>query len=435
MNCSDPAGAFDFILPEDLIAQEPALRRDEARLLVVRPAGASQPPQVDGIVQVRDLPRFLARGDLLVVNDSRVLPARLRTRRQSGGDVELLLLAPEGAAGDVAAGDVAAGESAADEGLAGDETDVPWQALARPARRLRAGERLLLVGSGAELEIMSSPRDGRVLVRLPGGSLRDAAHRWGETPLPPYIRRPAADPVAERRRRLDAERYQTVYAAREGSVAAPTAGLHFTPELLRALTAAGVAVAGVTLHVGPGTFQPPTREQVERRRLHAESFHLPAATDAAVRRTRAQGGRVVAVGTTSLRVLETVHRLGLPPAAAEGDERKLAGGEREPVCTGRARRAGGGWEVRGTTRLFLQPGDRIGGADALLTNFHLPGSSLIMLVAALLGGTDRGDDGWRAVYEHAVRERLRFYSYGDAMLVLPASHRTGAAPGPEEDDA
>jgi len=238
--------------------------------------------------------------------------------------------------------------------------------------------------------------------------------------LPPYIRRDPAAPDAENRRARDRERYQTVYARSDAagvSVAAPTAGLHFDVALLDRLDAAGIEQARVTLHVGPGTFRPPIAAQIAAGRLHAEAFRFPATTAAALEACRARGGRVFAVGTTSLRVLETVSRLGLRADTAEGTVREFASDDRDPdpVFVGRAERLAGGWAVTGATRLFIQPPDSIAAADGLLTNFHLPGSSLLMLVAAFAG-----DEVWRQAYREAVTRRLRFYSYGDAMLIQPA---------------
>ncbi|MHB8079415.1 MAG: S-adenosylmethionine:tRNA ribosyltransferase-isomerase, partial [Candidatus Krumholzibacteriia bacterium] len=248
----------------------------------------------------------------------------------------------------------------------------------------------------------------------------------GELPLPPYIRRAGDDPELAARRARDRERYQTVFAGETGSVAAPTAGLHLEPAALDALRARGVTVEMVTLHVGPGTFRAPGPAELASGRLHAERFVCPPAVAAAARRARAGGGLVLAVGTTSLRVLETVRRLDLPadppPAPAAARERHWpaadAGrdGAGAPLFAGTASPGPDGWRVTGETRLFLRPPDPVGAADALLTNFHLPGSSLLMLVAAM-----GGDATWRTAYAHAVAERFRFYSYGDAMLLLPAA--------------
>lgn len=377
---------YTFKLPEHLIAQEPAERRGSSRLMLAVPGSGPV-----GEAMFRQLPDLLREGDLLVVNESRVLPARLATRRtDSGGKVEILLLAPRADA-------------------------RRWQAMARPARRLRPGQTLAVMPPNGDepaapplLTVEQRLADGTVEVSA-DQDLANLAESMGVMPLPPYIRREAGDVHAA----ADRERYQTVYARRDrggaGSVAAPTAGLHFSAAVLQGLEAAGVGRASVSLHVGPGTFQPPSSDQIAARRLHGEAFRLPAGTAAAVARTRAAGGRVVAVGTTSLRVLETAARLDLP---SQGGADRIWGGE--TGFTGTARFVDGAWEVAGTTRLFITPPDRVTAADGLLTNFHLPGSSLLMLVAALAG-----DPAWRRMYERAVAESMRFYSYGDCMLILP----------------
>lgn len=409
----DGSPDFQFELPPGLIAQEPAARRDASRLLLVGSGG-----RVAGEAAFAALPGLLRAGDLLVLNESRVLPARLWCRRpDTGGRVEVLLVEPVAFVGEGA-------QAVAEPGA--------WRAMARPARRLRPGVRLAVVGASppATLVVLARDEDGFVTV-APGGDgdgsavegLPELAGRCGQMPLPPYIRREAGGDPHEA---ADRERYQTVFAANEAaavrSVAAPTAGLHFTPAVLAALGEAGVRTARVRLHVGPGTFQPPTAAQVAARRLHAEWFELPAATAAAIAATRAAGGRVVAVGTTALRVLESVARLPLPAGAKDGCVWSPEGGVDGPAgyFTGEARREAGHWAVQGRTRLFIAPPDRVTAADGLLTNFHLPGSSLLMLVAALLDG-----EAWREVYREAVARGLRFYSYGDCMLALPGL--TGAA--------
>ena len=300
--------------------------------------------------------------------------------------------------------------------------------MARPARRLRAGLELRVTGgprqvrgesdgAGPVLRILAKRDEGHVLLAGdtdPG----QVAREWGVMPLPPYIRQDLDDGLAARQDARDRERYQTVYAVDDASgaasVAAPTAGLHFSPRTLARLQENGVQLARVTLHVGPGTFRPPTPEQIAARRLHREFFHLPAAVPEAVAATRSNGGRVIAVGTTSLRVLETAARLGLDRPGPAVRRFEATAADPDPIFTGTASRRNGFWEVSGQTRLFIRPPDRIEAVDGLLTNFHLPGSSLLMLVAALMGR-----ETWRGVYEHAVSEGLRFYSYGDCMLILP----------------
>jgi len=391
MSASSPAGPYDFDLPSDLIAQDPPDRRGDSRLLLVEPGG-----EVTGERVFRQLPEILRAGDLLVLNESRVLPARLLTvREDTGGQVEILLVRPVTA-------------------------DNTWLALARPGRRLRSGTRLVIsAGSGPDspvLEIAECLDQGQVLVTA-GKDPGLLAERWGVMPLPPYIKRDHADLFSARGRR-DRERYQTVFAVPDdsgsGSVAAPTAGLHFSDAILRALTGKGVKTARVCLHVGPGTFREPTAEQFAARRLHREYFHLPPDTASLIAATRRDGGRVIAVGTTSLRVLETVARLGLPDGGPDRLTFGSSAGDRESEFVGEASRCRGNWDVRGLTRLFLRPPDKVSAIDGLLTNFHLPGSSLLMLVAALAG-----EKTWPLVYAHAVAERMRFYSYGDCMLILP----------------
>ncbi len=381
---STHAEDFHFDLPTELIAQRPAPRRTASRLLLVdRGEGLA------GEAAFSDLPALLRPGDLLVVNDSRVLPARLRMRREPGGGrVELLLVRPE--------------------------ADRSWIAMARPGRRLRPGG-LLVAEEGKGSVVVEERLDGGyVRIRGREAPLSELAEHLGETPLPPYILRgPQTDSELAAD---DRERYQTVYARESGSVAAPTAGLHFDDELLERLADAGVGLARVTLHVGPGTFRPPDENDLRRGRLHAEVFRCPAAVSAAIAATRLRGGRVIAVGTTALRVIETVARLDLD--AAGGDRRRWEAGpgDPDPVFTGEAMRTPEGWEVAGMTRLFLRPPQEVGAADGLITNFHLPGSSLLMLIASF-----SGPGVWRPVYDHAVAEGYRFYSYGDAMFIRPTA--------------
>ena len=371
----DRVDAYDYLLPPDRIAQHPADRRDDSRLLVLEPGAAP----AHGVF--RDLARNLRPGDLLVRNDTRVFPARLIGRRPGGGRVELLLLRPETPSG------------SPPEGEAPESAD--WLALAKRAARLRPGM-VLDFGDGA-LRATVGVREGdqargEIRVRLaaasraPGeeGGVMPVIERIGCTPLPPYIRRPGG--VADAR---DRERYQTIYAGPAGAAAAPTAGLHFTPEVDARLAERGVGLATLTLHTGLGTFRPMTAERLRGHVMHAEWFRLPGATREAVRRTRAAGGRVVAVGTTSARALETV--FGGAAGAAKDESRE---GDTE------------GW-----TTLFLRPGHRFAAVDGLLTNFHLPRSSLLALAAALTGR-----ERLLSAYGEAIGHGYRFYSYGDAML-------------------
>ena len=340
---------FDFELPPELIAQAPAEPRDAARVLLVGERLSE--------ATVRDLPELLRPGDLLVLNDTRVLPTRFFGRR---GDVpvEVTLVEPAGTDG--------------------------WWALARPGKRLRSGDRVGLA-PGFDATVEAKDDEGRVLLRfeLAGRALLVAIRAHGAMPLPPYIRRKHGGEAR------DLAAYQPVFARRDGSVAAPTASLHFTPDLLERLKARGIERTFVTLHVGQGTFAPVKAENTDQHRMHAEWYEVPDAAAAAVAAARARGGRVVAVGTTVLRTLETA-------AGQDGGLRPGAG----------------------ETRLFVTPGYQFRIVDLLLTNFHLPRSTLFMLTAAFCGL-----DRIRAAYAHAIAHGFRFFSYGDACLLERADGR------------
>ncbi|MBC7292710.1 MAG: tRNA preQ1(34) S-adenosylmethionine ribosyltransferase-isomerase QueA [Thermoleophilia bacterium] len=356
---------LDFPLPAHLIAQQPVEPRDACRLLHLRKDG------VTAHHVFRELPTLLHPGDLLVLNDSRVLPARVQARKPSGGAVELLFLRPEGVQAEVTSRrEPTRGESNREESVQGER----WEALARPSHRLRAGLSLL-VGSD-ELVLEARLGEGRwIIAGAPGRSLVSLMEEHGKMPLPPYIREQPADPSS----------YQTVYAAVPGSAAAPTAGLHFTPRLLEELAQSGVEVAYVTLHVGLDTFQPIREEVVEQHRIHREAYSVPAVTLAAVQRARREGRRVVAVGTTVTRVLETLAQQKL--LHKSGD-------------------------LAGFTDIFITPGYRFRVVDALLTNFHLPRSTVLALVMAFAGM-----QRIREAYAVAVANEYRFFSFGDAMLI------------------
>lgn len=368
---------YDFALPETNIAQTPVPDREAARLLVLdRSDGRILTPDADQ--RVRDLPNWLRAGDLLVVNATRVLPARLVGQKASGGAAEALLLGPDPADQDPGPGGIAAAVDAR-----GDATD--YRALVKFRGRTRVGLSLFF-GPGLTLPatLVAIHDRGEVTLRFARG-VDPYAH--GEAPLPPYIRRQREASSLD-----DLERYQTVYARTPGAIAAPTAGLHFTDALFDRLRDHGVGLAEIVLHVGAGTFRPLDAKAMRTGRLHHEHFELPAETAAAISKTKASGGRVVAVGTTTARVLESqVDAAGL-----------LRPGT-------------------GSTDLFIRPGGppfRI--IDALLTNFHLPRSSLLLLVAAFVGRRPL-----LAAYEHAIRQGFRFYSYGDAMLLLSPDDRDG----------
>lgn len=348
---------FAFDLPPELIAQSPPAVRGGSRLLTLdRSSGALADRQF------RDLPSLLRRGDLLVVNNTRVFAARLLGRRLPGGGVAECLLVRR--------------LEPADDG-AREET---WEALVHPGQRLKEGSRIEF-GAPPHLvhgEILTRRFHGRRSVRLwtDDGALQDAVDAIGHVPLPPYIKRPDAP--------TDRERYQTVYARHRGSIAAPTAGLHFTPDIFDALDAAGIERAEITLHVGYGTFQPVRQERVEEHRMEEEYFAISPGAAERIDRALAEGRRIVAVGTTTTRALES----------AVGHSGRIE-------------------TTAGATSLFIFPGYQYRAVSGLITNFHLPQSSLILLVSAF-GGRDHV----LHAYRHAVAERYRFYSYGDAMLVL-----------------
>ena len=334
---------FDYALDPALIAQRPLADRSASRLLVLRRNGTPAEHR-----QFRDFAGLLHAGDLLVVNTSRVIPARLTGTRDNGRPAEILLVHPE--------------------------ADGSWLTMVHPGGKLKPG-RTVHFGEDGVAEMAEVLGGGLRRVRFTGRlKPRELMERYGTTPLPPYIER-AAEPE-------DRERYQTVFAREDGSVAAPTAGLHFTAATLDEIRARGVTVADVVLHVGPGTFKPVEGPDLLGHPMHPEWYAVPEATATAIASTRAAGGRVIAVGTTTARTLESAVKAGVV-------------------------KAGSGW-----TQLFIYPPYRFQVVDALLTNFHLPRSTLLMLVAALAGY-----EPTMAAYREAVGERYRFYSYGDAMLV------------------
>lgn len=342
---------YDYTLPEELIAQTPAVSRAASRMLVLH--------RESGTIEHRgiaDIGQYLEPGDLLVVNNTRVIPARVFGRKAgSGGRIELLLLEP----------------------LEGNT----WRVLCRASRRPKTGQHLRLANGRLDAEVVAVGAEGRLDVAFRGDApLLEVLEAEGETPLPPYIKRDPNDARAL----TDRERYQTVYASQPGAVAAPTAGLHFTPDLLQSLADQGVGKAEITLHVGIGTFRPVSAAVVHDHRMDAERYEVTEAATAAIRKTRAAGQRVVAVGSTSVRTLETV-------TAEHGAI---------TACSGRS-------------ELFIYPPYTFKAVDAMLTNFHLPKSTLLMMVSALAGV-----DLIKRAYAEAIRERYRFFSYGDCMLIL-----------------
>ena len=335
---------FYYDLPPELIAQTPLEKRDESRLLCLDKATGEWSHH-----HFYELPDFLRAGDCLILNNSRVLPARLLGRRLPGGGAcEVLLLQDKG--------------------------DKVWECLVRPGKHLREGARVSFGDGELTAEIAEVLPDGNRLVRFDyNGIFLEVLERLGKMPLPPYIKEELQDQ----------ERYQTVYSKVNGSAAAPTAGLHFTPELLERIAAKGVGVGYVTLHVGLGTFRPVKEDEIEQHDMHSEYCTVPQETADLINRTKANGGRVICVGTTSCRTIES-----------------WAGEDGTMTATG-------GW-----TNIYIYPGYRFKVMDALVTNFHLPESTLIMLVSALAGR-----EHVLAAYEEAVRERYRFFSFGDAMFI------------------
>jgi len=357
---------FDFDLPPGRIALRPAEPRDSARLLVVRPHGT---PRFEDRM-ILDLPSQLEPGDVLAVNDTRVIPARLhgfRIRGETSAHIEVTLIHREGGA--------------------------LWRAFARPGKKLRQGETIRFApveneAENLEAEIISKSEEGEIFLRftLAGEALDKAIEKIGEMPLPPYIagRRPADG--------KDRQDYQTLFAQKPGAVAAPTASLHFTPRLIAALAERGISLQTVTLHVGAGTFLPVKADDTKDHKMHAEWGEVTQAAAEALNRARASGGRIIAVGTTCLRILESA-------AAPDG----MIGA------------------FSGETSIFITPGYTFKAVDVLLTNFHLPRSTLFMLAAAFSGLKTM-----RAAYAHAIRENYRFYSYGDACLLFPAGAENSA---------
>jgi len=335
---------FDYDLPQELIAQDPIEPRDASRLLIMdKETGALSHSNFFRLT------KMLKAGDVLVLNDTKVLPARLFARRKTGASIEVLLLKQVGL--------------------------NTWEALVRPGKKALPGERLYFAIEGFEAKVIDHSHDGtRIIEFVYEGDFYDILDKLGRMPLPPYIKKPLQDQA----------RYQPVYAREKGSAAAPTAGLHFTPDLLATLDRQGVIIVKVLLHVGLGTFRPVKVDTVEEHVMHQEFYRINQETAAAINRARAAGGRIIAVGTTSVRTLETV-------SAEDGT-----------VLPGE------GW-----TQKFIYPGYRYRAIDGMITNFHLPKSTLLMLVCAFAGR-----ENTLAAYEEAIRERYRLFSFGDAMMII-----------------
>ncbi len=340
---------FDYELPEELIAQQPLEQRDASRMLVLQ-----REQQTWHDATFAEFPKHIRTDDIVVVNNTRVFPARLMGQRDpSGGRVEILLMR--------------------------ETKPWVWEALVRPAHRLKPGERIRFGKSSLRAEVAESSPKGMRQLRFEGDRpFAELLAEVGETPLPPYIKRPKGTTAD------DYERYQTVYAKASGAVAAPTAGLHFTPQVLETLRASGVQIVEITLHVGYGTFEPVRVDEIEQHQVGAESFEISDSAAQAINETRVSGGRVIAVGTTTTRALES----------AAGVDGKVNAGKRQSSLT-------------------ITPGYQFKIIDGLLTNFHLPRSSLLLLVSAFAGR-----EFTLGAYRHAVEQRFRFYSYGDCMLVI-----------------
>lgn len=340
---------FNYHLPEELIAQQPLAERDASRMLVL---DRRQQKWIDKSFSA--LPEFFAEGDLLVINNTRVFPARLYGQRSSsGGRVEILLVREIG--------------------------ELTWEALVRPGGRLREGEIVSFPNSSLQARLINGPGGEMRQLRFNSAEMLERElNETGEMPLPPYIKRPQGTSADDR------DRYQTIFARERGAIAAPTAGLHFTPKMITALKDRGIAVAEITLHVGYGTFEPVRTENIEDHRVRPEQFEITTTVAETINAKRAAGGRLFAVGTTTTRALESA-----------ADENGIVNA------------------TRGEADLTITPGYRFRAVDALLTNFHLPGSSLLFLVSAFAGR-----EFVLAAYHHAVEQRYRFYSYGDCMLII-----------------
>ncbi|MEB3121854.1 MAG: tRNA preQ1(34) S-adenosylmethionine ribosyltransferase-isomerase QueA [Snowella sp.] len=361
MNPNELLSSYDYTLPPELIAQSPVIPRDSSRLLVIQTSTHHHHQRF------YDLPQYLEPNDLLVLNNTRVIPARLYGKKSTGTSVEILLLE----------------EKSSDR----------WLALVKPGKKLKVGSEITFYPSQTSdpnltLTATVLERDpetgGRILQFFPpsGTSFWDILEQFGEIPFPPYVTQSEAQ----------ADQYQTIYAQKPGAVAAPTAGLHFTDELLQKLATKGIQTAEITLHVGVGTFRPVETENIREHTMHQEWIEVPQITVDKILATKAKGGRIIAIGTTSVRALEGAAQANFPDLLAA---------------------------YRGKTNLFIYPGYQWQIVDGLITNFHLPKSSLLMLVSALIGR-----ERLLSLYQEAIQENYRFYSFGDAMLILPTARRS-----------
>ncbi|WP_442603504.1 tRNA preQ1(34) S-adenosylmethionine ribosyltransferase-isomerase QueA [Paenibacillus sp. KN14-4R] len=353
--------AFDYILPEELIAQTPLADRTSSRLMTLNKQSGEIRHQ-----HFADLIHDMKAGDLLVMNDTRVIPARLfGVKKDTGAKVEVLLLKSLG--------------------------EDRWEALVKPGKRIRSGATLVFDSKLSAIVEESGEMGSRILKFEYEGIFNEILDELGHMPLPPYIKE-----------RLDEkDRYQTVYAKHEGSAAAPTAGLHFTNEFLKAVKDKGIQIAYITLHVGLGTFRPVSVDRIEDHAMHAEYFDVPEETAAAINETKKRGSRVIAVGTTSSRTLETAARVSAAKQEQADGVKQSSSSEFQPITS-----------CQGWTDIFIYPGYQFQVVDALITNFHLPKSTLLMLISAMAGR-----DNILRAYEEAVKERYRFFSFGDAMFI------------------
>ena len=407
---------FWYELPEGAIAQEPLGERDEARLLVERSGDLRGVADTGGGAagagvehsRVADLPELLREGDVVVVNNARVLPARMKLWKATGGEVEVLALRPLGGGQAGSSGEGFSAEVSWEQGcdmtgssvsgkwgaVGGIDASGGWEALVRPSRRVPSGTVLHLADGRPVLRVGERLDEGkREIFPLEGETLEELMSQTGQVPLPPYIHTPLED----------SERYQSIYARDATAAAAPTAGLHLTQRVLDGLAAKGIPVCALNLAVGLGTFRPITEDDIADHHIHTEEYHIPNETWQACQMTKQQGGRVVAIGTTVVRALETAHSKAYCPQETAT--------ETQEVASKQVSESSETSHLHGESDLYITPGYRFGMVDVLMTNFHLPKSTLLVLLAAFMGTR------WRELYEVALSDGYRFLSFGDAMLV------------------